>query len=126
MALEIMKLAIEAATIVTTNPVSARFFHQTAAAATGPATITIDTAEFFDDTGAAVTELPVLAAANSYYNVYINGVLQMAGLTAYTPDATGAGSLTITVPAGSSVPAGAPVVLEVINFTPASDTVIST
>ncbi len=126
MALEIMKLAIEAATIVTANPVAQRFFHQTAAATTGPATITIDAAAFFADTGAAVAELPVLAAANSYYNVSINGVLQMAGLTAYTPGATGIGGLTITVPAGSSVPIGTPVVLEVINFTPASDTIITT
>ena len=126
MALEIMKLAIEAVTVVTTSPIAQRFFHQTTAATIGPGTITIDAAAFFDDTGAAASELPVLAAANSYYNVYINGVLQMAGLSAYTPGATGVGSLTITVPAGSTVPLGAPVVLEVINFSPTSDTVIST
>ena len=126
MALEIMKLAIEAVTVVTTSPIAQRFFHQTTAATIGPGAITIDAAAFFDDTGAAAAELPVLAAANSYYNVYINGVLQMAGLSAYTPGATGVGSLTITVPAGSTVPLGAPVVLEVINFSPTSDTVIST
>lgn len=48
------------------------------------------------------------------YNVYINGVLQMAGLSTYTPGATGVGSLAITVPAGSSVLTGSPIVLEVV------------
>lgn len=108
MPLQIMKLAIATATT------------------TGAATLTIDAADFFGDTGGAATALPALATDNIYYNVYINGVLQMAGLSTYTPGATGVGSLAITVPAGSSVLTGSPIVLEVVNFAPDSDTDVQT
>ncbi|MGF9888803.1 DUF4183 domain-containing protein [Priestia megaterium] len=110
MPLQIMKLAIAATTTVTASPTVSRFFY-TATATT---------------TGAAATELPALATDNSYYNVYINGVLQMAGLSAYTAGAAGVGSLAITVPAGSTILVGSPIVLEVTNFAPASDTDVQT
>lgn len=55
MSLQIMKLAIAAATTATT---------------TGAATLTIDAADFFGDTGGAANALPALATDNSYYNVY--------------------------------------------------------
>ncbi|MNY76527.1 hypothetical protein D3C86_2161410 [compost metagenome] len=61
------------------------------------------------------------------FNVYINGVLQMQDISDYTPGATGVGSLVITVPAGvESIPTGSPVVLEVVNFVPTSDTTVTT
>lgn len=50
----------------------------------------------------------------------------MAGLSAYTAGAAGVGSLAITVPAGSTILVGSPIVLEVTNFAPASDTDVQT
>lgn len=126
MPLQIMKLAIAAATTVTASPTVSRFFYAATATTTGAATLTIDAADFFGDTGGAATALPALATDNSYYNVYINGVLQMAGLSTYMPGATGVGSLAITVPAGSSILTGSPVVLEVVNFAPDSTTDVQT
>lgn len=126
MPLQIMKLAIAATTTVTASPTVSRFFYAATATTTGAATLTIDAADFFGDTGGAATALPALATDNIYYNVYINGVLQMAGLSTYTPGATGVGSLAITVPAGSSVLTGSPIVLEVVNFAPDSDTDVQT
>jgi hypothetical protein len=118
--LQIMKLAIAAAITVTASPTVSCFFYTAAATTTGATTLTIDAADFFGDTGGPATELPALATDNSYYNVYINGVLQMAGVSIYTPGATGVGSLAITVPAGSSILTGSPIVLEVANFAPTS------
>ncbi|MCM3770799.1 MULTISPECIES: DUF4183 domain-containing protein [Priestia] len=126
MPLQIMKLAIAATTTVTTTPTVSRFFYTATATTTGVTTLTIDTADFFGDTGAPATELPDLITDNSYYNVYINGVLQMAGVSAYTAGATGVGSLAITVPAGSTILVGSPIVLEVTNFAPDSDTDVQT
>ncbi|WP_406866969.1 DUF4183 domain-containing protein [Priestia megaterium] len=126
MPLQIMKLAIAATTTVTASPTVSRFFYTATATTTGAATLTIDAADFFGDTGGAATALPVLATDNSYYNVYINGVLQMAGISTYTPGATGVGSLAITVPAGSSVLTGSPIVMEVVNFAPDSTTDVQT
>lgn len=94
-----------------------RFFTE-AGATTGAGTLIIAVEEFWTDTGAA--------ADNSYFNVYINGVLQMDALLAYTPGGTGVGQLVITVPAGSTIQEGTPVVLAVTNFIPTSDTTIIT
>ncbi|MED4052336.1 DUF4183 domain-containing protein [Priestia megaterium] len=126
MPLQIMKLAIAAVTAVTTSPDVAKFFYTLTSTLTGPTTLTIDAADFFDNTGAAVTTLPALATNNSYFNVYINGVLQMQGLSVYTPGTTTVGSLAINVPAGSDILVGSPVVLEIVNFTPTSSTTVET
>ena len=126
MPLQIMKLAIAASTAVTTSPDVVRFFYTTPSTTTGATTLTIDAADFFDDTGAAVTTLPVLATDNSYFNVYINGVLQMEDLSTYTPGATTVGSLAIDVPAGSDILVNSPIVLEIVNFTPTSNTTVET
>jgi hypothetical protein len=92
--LQIMKLAIAAAITVTASPTVSCFFYTAAATTTGAATLTIDAADFFGDTGGPATELPALAM--------------------------GVGSLAITVPAGSSILTGSPIVLEVANFAPTS------
>lgn len=78
------------------------------------------------DTGADGATLPELTADNSYLNVYVNGVLQMDDLIAYTPGGTDVGQLIITVPGDSSVIADTPVVLEITNFAPTSETTITT
>jgi Domain of unknown function (DUF4183) len=126
MPLQIMKLVVEVSTTVSTTPNSTRFFYTTTGDLTGPTSLAIDAADFFDDTGAAVTTLPTLNTNNSYFNVFINGILQMEDLSTYVPGGTGVGSLTITVPTGSDIISGSPVVLEIINFSPTSTSTVST
>lgn len=127
MALQLMKLLVSASTTTTVGAAPEKFFHVTAGETTASNILTIDTAQFFDETGATATNLPALAANNSYFNVYINGVLQMEGISTYTPGATTVGSLAITVPAGGdSILANTPIVLEVVNFSPTSTTSIAT
>ncbi|MDQ0350766.1 hypothetical protein J2R98_000569 [Alkalibacillus filiformis] len=127
MTLRIMKLQIEAETTVNSEPNSTKFFYTTDAETAPNSTLSIDAADFFDDTGTTVTELPELEQNNSYYNVYINGVLQMDDISIYTPGETQTGSLDINVPdEGEPILEGVPVVLEVVNFTPTSNTDIAT
>jgi hypothetical protein len=125
MPLRILKIAVSAATVTSTNPEVERFFH-TVPSQVSAGTYTILVEDFETDTGDAATELPELAAANSYYNVYINGVLQMEGITSYTPGGAGTGQLVITVGTGETIEANTPIVLEVVNFAPVSDTEVIT
>mgnify|MGYP001954003472 CR=1 FL=1 len=127
MALQLMKLLVMATTTTETGPSPEKFFYVTTGETAAGATLTIDTADFFDDAGAAVTDLPALATNNSMFNVYINGVLQMQGISTYTPGATTVGSLTINVPAGGDpIPTNSPIVLEIVNFAPSSTTTVTT
>ncbi|WP_285766998.1 DUF4183 domain-containing protein [Peribacillus sp. SI8-4] len=126
MPLKIMKLAIEATSLISVNPLITRLFYEVPAALEGPTELTIDPASFWTDTGGAATVLPVLTAENSSYEVFINGVLQMEDISTYTPGATGVGSLVLTIPDGSAVLAGSPVVLVVTNYAPTSDVDIVT
>ncbi|GGE56626.1 hypothetical protein GCM10011391_39410 [Pullulanibacillus camelliae] len=127
MPLQLMKLFISATTETTVTPENTRFFYVTSAQTDAGSTLTVDAASFFADDGSAVTELPELAADNSYFNVYVNGVLQMNGLSTYTPGATGVGSLAFDVPAdGEPILSGSPVVLEVVNYAPESTITIDT
>ncbi|WP_352924426.1 DUF4183 domain-containing protein [Peribacillus simplex] len=87
MPLKIMKLAIAATSVINVNPLVTRLFYEATATSTGPTTLSIDPASFFSDTGDPATVLPALSAENSSYEVFINGVLQMEDLTAYTPGA---------------------------------------
>ncbi|MBM7542074.1 DUF4183 domain-containing protein [Amphibacillus cookii] len=127
MVLQLMKLAIEASTTTAIDPESEKYFYVTEAEVTPGTSLDIDAADFFDNTGTAVVELPELITDNSYYNVSVNGVLQMQGLTTYTPGATGVGSLEIDVPADSdAIIVGTPVVLEILAFDPTSTTEVIT
>lgn len=127
MALQLMKLQVIATTTVEANPQPQKFFYVTTADTAAGTTLTIDAADFFDDSGVAVVSLPELAANNSMYSVSVNGVPQMEGITIYTPGATAVGSLVINVPAGGdSILAGSPVVLEIINYVPSSTVDINT
>src|SRR5690606_15661101 len=126
MALQLMKLAIDATTTIATAPTLVKFFYVTPSDVAGGTTLTIDAADFFDDSGASATELPVLATDNSMFNVYINGVLQMQDISTYVPGATTVGSLEIAVPAGvDTIIADSPVVLEIVNFAPTSTTEVT-
>ncbi len=127
MALQLMKLLVTATTTTEADPADTRFFYTTTAPIAAGATLTIDAADFLQDDGTALVSLPVLELNNSYFNVFVNAVLQMEGISTYTDGATGVGSLAIAVPAGGSgIPTGTPVVLEVVNFTPDSNTTVTT
>lgn len=122
-------MKIQAAAFTQTNigPTTDKFFYITTDPTIPGTTLTIPAAAFFQDDGSAATALPALTSGNSYFNVYINGVLQMEGNAAYTPGATGVGSLAFSVPEGGErILPGTSVILEVVNFAPASTTVIET
>jgi hypothetical protein len=125
MALQIMKIFVGVTTTTVTDPADTRFFYVTLADIPAGTQLSIDATDFLMDDGNNATALPDLEANNSYYNVYINGVLQMEGLSTYTAGA--AGSLVVDVPAGGpDIPAGTPVVLEVMNFAPSSTSTVET
>ncbi|MGG5254377.1 DUF4183 domain-containing protein [Neobacillus sp. SM06] len=127
MALQLMKLLITASTTTNVVPSPQKFFYVTAAETAAGSTLTVDAASFFQDDGAAATALPALTSSNSYFNVYINGVLQQQGNSTYTPGATTIGSLAFAVPAGGSpILQNTSVVLEVVNYAPASTTTVAT
>lgn len=126
MALQLMKLLVTATTTTDTAPTPVKFFHVTTAETAAGTTLSIDAADFFDDLGNAVVTLPTPATGNSYFNVTINGVLQMQDISTYIPGATTVGSLDIEVPAGDPIPANTPIVLEIVNFVPVSTTTVTT
>ena len=123
MALRIVKLFVSATTATTTTagPTVTKFFYETTAQTAAGSTLTIAVGSFEDDTGAAATTLPALAADNSYFTVEINGVPQMSDTLAYTAGGAGTGQLEITVPVGSDpIEAQTPIILEVVNYDPQS------
>lgn len=127
MALQLMKIVAAASTPINTEPTPEKFFFVTTSETAARTSLTIDAASFFQDDGNAATELPALATNNSYFNVYINGVLQMDGNSTFTPGATGVGSLVFSAPAGGDpILQSIPVVLEVVNFSPTANTTVST
>lgn len=122
-----MKIVVAASTTINTDPTPEKFFFVTNSETAAGTSLTIDAASFFQDDGNAATELPALATNNSYFNVYINGVLQMEGNSTYTPGATGVGSLVFSLPAGGDpILQSTSVVLEVVNFSPTANTTVST
>ncbi|QSO51088.1 DUF4183 domain-containing protein [Alicyclobacillus curvatus] len=127
MALGLIKLNIGATTTTNAVPSAQKFFYQNPSDVAAGSTLTVDAASFTDDTGVAVVTLPALAASNSYFKVHINGILQENGNSTYTPGATGVGSLAFANPAGGgTIYTGQWVILEVVNFAPASTTTVLT
>ncbi|MBU0940686.1 MAG: DUF4183 domain-containing protein [Bacteroidetes bacterium] len=84
----------------------------------GISTYKIDASAFFDDSGEVVQELPTLNLNNSYFNVYINGSLQMDENFAYTAGGEGVGSLLLSIPEESEILKDSPIIIEVVNFNP--------
>lgn len=120
-----MKILVTASTITDVVPSPEKFFHVTTVETDAGTTLTIDTADFFQDDGTVPPALPELATGNSYFNVYINGVVQMEGNSTYTPGATGVGSLAFSVPAGGPpILEGTAVIVEVVNYAPTSTTTV--
>lgn len=116
LSLKIIKLSVIPKQTVTTSPMVARFFHEVPEAITGVSTHKIDASDFLDDRGEVVQELPTLNLNNSYFNVYINGVLQMDDNFAYTAGVDGVGSLLISLTEDSEIPTETPIIMEIINF----------
>lgn len=95
-----------------------RLFHVVPETISEVSTHRIDTSQFFNDSGEVAQELPKLNMNNSYFNVYINGTLQMDDNFAYTAGEEGIGSLLIPISDESDILKGSPIILEVINFNP--------
>jgi len=127
MALQLYKILATATTTTNIEPTVERFFYITVSDTASNATLTIDADNFVDDTGVVGVTLPELTAGNSYYRVYINGVLQQNGNSVYTPGGSGVGKLEFNNPAtGGTIYTGTVVVLEVTTFAPDSTTTVQT
>ncbi|MCL1630576.1 DUF4183 domain-containing protein [Sporolactobacillus sp. CPB3-1] len=120
MPLKIIKLAFPAETKLSVTPSVGRFFYETKETAPGGTTLQIDVSEFLDDTGENASEFPELNLDNSYFHVFINGVLQMEDNFAYTSGGKDIGNLMMLVPEGSEVASNVPIILEIVNFDPSS------
>ena len=119
MALKIIKLAIVTPKqTVSTSPTVARYFFEVPETITEVTTYKINASDFLDDRGEAAQSLPTLNLNNSYFNVYINGVLQMEENFSYTAGEDGIGSLLLSLPDGSEIPKGTPIIMETVNFFP--------
>lgn len=118
MSLKIIKLAGMSNHKITALPTVTRLFHVVPKTIAEMNTHKIDASQFYDDAGEVVKELPTLNLNNSYFNVYINGALQMDENFAYTAGEEGIGSLLISIPEDSDIPKGSPIIVEVINFHP--------
>ena len=101
---------VTVATTTSLTPAPARFTVFVTAPMVAGGITSIPAASFIDDTGAAITTLPAVTA-NSYANVYINGVIQPTSV--YTPSTT---ALNID----DEVSVGAPVIVEFVTHTATS------
>lgn len=80
-------------------------FSSTIGAGTGTgATFAIAATAFTNDSGAAATAFP---SSYSYYNLYINGIMQTADTSSITTTA-------ITIPGGDVLDTGTPIIVQFI------------
>ena len=84
----------------------------------GVSTYKVNPADFLNDSGEVVEHLPELNMNNNYFHVYVNGVLQMDDNFAYTSGEQGIGSLLMSIPEDTVIPAGTPIIVEIVNFYP--------
>jgi len=101
---------VTVATTTSLTPAPARFTVFVTAPMVAGGITSIPAASFIDDTGTAITTLPAVTA-NSYANVYINGVIQPTSV--YTLSTT---ALNID----DEVSVGAPVIVEFVTHTATS------
>ncbi|HDR6315642.1 TPA: DUF4183 domain-containing protein [Bacillus thuringiensis] len=87
--------------------IASRRFTSTLGAGTGTgATFAVAATACLNDAGAVATAFPVF----TYYNLYVNGVLQPGGSSSVTTGAAGA----ITIPGGDTLDPGIPITVEFI------------
>jgi len=85
--------------------IASRRFASTIVSGTGTgATFAIAATAFTDDAGVAATAFP---ASPSYYNLYINGVLQLGNTSTAT-------TTTLTIPGGDVLDPATPVLVEFV------------
>lgn len=118
LSLKIIKLSVIPNQSVTTSPMVTRLFHEVPENISEVSSYKIETSGFLDDRGEVVQNLPSLNLNNSYFNVYVNGVLQMDENFAYTAGEDGIGSLLISLTEDSEIPKETPIIMEIINFHP--------
>jgi hypothetical protein len=116
--LKIIKPVFTAESEVTLSPTVVHFFYEIGQEIPEETIVKIDVAKFLDDAGEPVGSFPPLKLNNSYLNVFINGMVQMEDNFAYTAGESGIGNLMITVPEGSEIIKGTPIIVEVVNFDP--------
>lgn len=90
-------------------PEAARFFYVPGSDIVLTSSVTIPSAQFTDDNGAAASEFPKMGLAN-YSNLFINGMIQESSL--YNISSTG---LTISA-TRDTIYAGTPIALEIVQF----------
>lgn len=90
-------------------PEAARFFYVPGSDIVLTSSVTIPSAQFTDDNGAAASEFPKIGLAN-YSNLFINGMIQESSL--YNISSTG---LTISA-TRDTIYAGTPIALEIVQF----------
>lgn len=118
LSLKIIKLSVIPNQSVSTSPMVTRLFHEVLENISEVSSYKIEASDFLDDRGETVQDLPVLNLNNGYFNVYINGVLQMDDNFAYTAGEDGVGSLLISIPEDAEIIKGTPIIMEIINFYP--------
>ncbi|MRX74254.1 DUF4183 domain-containing protein [Bacillus lacus] len=126
MSRKIIKLAVTSDTQVSVVPSISCFFHEITENLHQGTDFKIEASQFLDDSGKNAESLPHLNPNNSYFNVYVNGIVQMADNFAYTAGEGDIGNLIISVPEESFIPAGTPVIIEVVNFKPVIHTTYGT
>lgn len=85
--------------------IASRKFTTTLASGTGTgATFAVAATTFTNDTGATATAFP---ASFAFYNLYINGVLQMGNASTVT-------TATITIPGADALDPATPIVVEFV------------
>lgn len=107
-------VATGGAITTTVTPAVTRYFAAVTDAMIGADDTTMPAASFIDDSGAALTAFPALAATD-YINLYINGMLQQSSLFTL--------STTDLVLDATDVPVGVPVLIEIGSFAGTSSTI---
>ncbi|MDQ0270106.1 DUF4183 domain-containing protein [Cytobacillus purgationiresistens] len=97
----------------TVNPSVSRYFATITAGMIGATDTTIPAASFVDDADAPVVALPDITT-DSYYNMYVNGVLQQSSVSTLT-------TADLVIDA-TNIPVGVPILLEVSSFADSTST----
>lgn len=118
MGLKIIKSVSAMQNKIVVAPEISRFFYELDKNIGESTILKINAEDFLDDSGNKINLLPALNMMNSYFNVYINGILQMDEIFSYTSGEQGVGNLLISIPDGTEIELGTPIILEVVNFEP--------